>query len=202
MRRNLSRLPPHVEFVAPSHGYNTHAVPSPAPLPTATLSRRFGLGLIVWLAMLGLDFLLNGALFARMYQQSASFFLKPAEAFRRIPLGYLAFLVLAFCLVEIVHRLGVKRTTGGIRLGLVIGVVFGATWALSLYSIATLGAPVALAFAAIWIGLLTLATAVAASGLARRSLRGLALSVVGFDVLCVGTVIALQSSGVVPTITP
>lgn len=69
--------------------------------------------------------------------------------------------MLAICLVEIVHRLGVKRTTQGIRLGLVVGVVFGATRALSLYSIATLSAPVALAFAAIWIGLLTLATVAA-----------------------------------------
>ncbi len=51
--------------------------------------------MIVWLAMLGVDFLLNGALFAGMYLHGGSFFLPPLEAFRRIPLGYLAFLVLA-----------------------------------------------------------------------------------------------------------
>jgi hypothetical protein len=44
----------------------------------------------VWLVMLGLDFLLNGALFARLYQGDGGVMLAPTEAFRRIPFGYLA----------------------------------------------------------------------------------------------------------------
>jgi hypothetical protein len=40
--------------------------------------------------MLGLDFLLNGALFACIYHESGNFILAPTDAFRRIPLGYLA----------------------------------------------------------------------------------------------------------------
>jgi hypothetical protein len=157
---------------------------------------------VTWLAMLGLDFLLNGALFARMYQGGGPFMLAPTEAFRRIPLGYLAFLILAVSIVEITYRLRVTRIADGIRIGLVIGGVFGATWGLSLYSIATLGALVALAFAVIWLALVVLGSAVAAAGLAQTSLRGLALRVAAFDVLCAVTVIALQSLGVVPTVTP
>lgn len=40
--------------------------------------------------MLGLDFVLNGAIFARMYQSASAFVLSPAEAARRIPFGYLS----------------------------------------------------------------------------------------------------------------
>jgi hypothetical protein len=173
-----------------------------APPRRSTFSRRLRVALVAWLAMLGLDFLLNGALFARMYQEGGTFILAPTDAFRRIPLGYLAFLILALGVVEITYRLRVTRIGDGVRLGLAIGGVFGGTWSLSLYSIATLSAQVALAFAAIWLALLTLAAVVAASGLAPSSLRGLALRVIAFDVLCVVTVVALQSFGLVPTTTP
>jgi hypothetical protein len=167
----------------------------------STLSRRVRVALVAWLAMLGLDFLLNGALLAGMYQGEGTFILAPAEAFRRIPLGYLAFLIVALGIVELAYRLRVTQIADGVRLGLVIGGVFGATWGLSLYSIATLGAQVALAFALVWFALLLLASAVAAAGLAQSSLRRLALGVAAFDVLCAVTVIALQSLGVVPTVT-
>jgi hypothetical protein len=170
-----------------------------APLKPSTLSRRFRIALIAWLAMLGLDFLLNGALFARMYQGGGAFMLAPSEAFRRIPFGYAAFLMLAMGIVEIAHRLGVTTIAGGIRLGLAVGDIFGAVWALGLYSIATLGGPVALAFAVIWLSLIVLGSAVVAAGLAGTSLRGLVLRVAAFDVLCAVVVIALQSLGVVPT---
>jgi hypothetical protein len=167
-----------------------------------TFSRRFRVALVVWLAMLGLDFLLNGAVFAGMYQGDGAFILAPAEAFRRIPLGYLAFLILAIGIVEIAYRLRVVRIADGIRLGLLIGGVFGAIWGLSLYSIATLGAQLALAFAVIWLSLAVLGSAVGAAGLAGTSLRGLVLRVGAFDLLCAVIVIGLQSFGVVPTAAP
>jgi hypothetical protein len=172
-----------------------------APPRLSSLSRRLRVAVVVWLAMLGLDFLLNGALFARLYLEGGTFILAPAEAFQRIPLGYLAFLMLALSVVEIAYRLRVTRIDDGIRLGLVMGAVFGGTWSLSLYSIATLSAQIALSFALIWLALVTLAAAVAVSGLAQTSLRGLAFRVAVFDVLCAVTVIALQSFGVVPTVT-
>ncbi len=171
---------------------------APASKPS-TVTRRLRVALVVWLAMLGLDFLLNGALFAGMYQGGGAFMLAPSEAFRRIPLGYAAFLILAAGIVEIAYRVRVLRIADGIRLGLAIGGVFGAVWGLSLYSIATLGAPVALAFAVIWLLLAVLGSAVAATGLSATSLRGLLLRVAAFDVLCAVIVIGLQSFGVVPT---
>jgi hypothetical protein len=171
------------------------ALPRPQPV-----SKRLRVAVVTWLAILGLDFLLNGALFARMYQGGGPFMLPPAEAFRRIPLGYMAFFILAVSIVEIVYRLGITRITQGMLLGFAIGGVFGATWGLSLYSIASIQGLVALAFVAIWFALCVLASAVAAVGLAQPSLRGLAIRVAAFDVLCAVTVIALQSFGVVPTL--
>jgi len=164
------------------------------------LSRRLRIALLAWLAMLGLDFLLNGALFARMYQEGGPFFLVPAEAFRRIPIGYLAFLVLAIAAVEIAGRLRVGTFADGLRLGLVTGGVLAAAWSLSLFSIATISVLGALEFAVIWLALLVTAAVVAASGLSRLSLRALTFRVVVFDVVCVVMVVALQSFGLVQTV--
>lgn len=169
------------------------------PERSHSVAKRSGIALLVWLAMLGLDFLLNGALFARMYRDGGPFFLAPIEAFRRIPLGYAAFLILAIGIVEIAYRLHSAGVTDGVRLGLGLGAALAAIWSLSLFSIASIHAEVALAFAFIWLALLLLGSVVAAVGLARTSLRGLALEVVAFDLLCVVTVVALQSFGLVPT---
>ena len=160
------------------------------------------MALVVWLAMVGLDFVLNAALFAGIYAKGGAFLLAPAEAFRRIPLAYLAFGLMAAGVVELAFRLGVTTLSHGIRLGAATGAVVGAAWSLGLYSIATLSAGAALAFAAIWFGLLTVAGAVAGVGLSRASLRGLTLRVAGMDVVGAIAVIALQSFGVVAMPTP
>lgn len=83
-----------------------------------------------------------------------------------------------------------------------MGGVLAAVWSLSLFSIATLDALVAAAFALIWLALLLIGSAVAASGLGRPSLRGLAFGVATFDVLCVLTVVGLQSFGLVQAVKP
>ena len=166
------------------------------------MRHRLGVAFVVWVAMMGLDFVLNAALFAGMYQEGGAFMLAPAEAFRRIPLGYLAFLVLAAGVTELAWRLGVTATSDGIRLGVLSGLVLGVAWSLGLYSVSTASPQVVLAFAAIWFALLTAAGAVAGTGLGRSSLRGLAVGVVGIGVLGAFVVIALQSLGVVPTLKP
>lgn len=160
------------------------------------------MALVVWLAMVGLDFVLNAALFADVYRQNSAFLLAPEEAFRRIPLGYAAFLVLAVSIVELEFRLGVTTIGGGVRLGAIAGAALGVTWSLGLYSIATVSARVALAFAMIWFALSLVAGGVAAAGLRRTSLRRVTIRVLGISVLGVVIVIALQSVGVVPMPTP
>jgi hypothetical protein len=165
-----------------------------------TMSIRIRAAVLAWLAMLGLDFVLNGAVFAAIYQRSDPFLLAPADAFRRIPIGYLAFLLLAFGIVEAVRRLHIARLRDGAFVGVAMGGVVGLVWALSLYSITAVAAPVAGAFAVIWLAVITLGAAVGAVGLGNTSWRRLAVLVVAFDIVCVVAVIALQTFGAVPTI--
>jgi len=63
-----------------------------------------------------------------------------------------------------------------------------------------MSAPVAAAFAVVWLAIITLGAAVGALGLGNTSWRRLAALVVAFDIVCIVAVIALQSLGVVPTI--
>jgi len=162
---------------------------------------RIRVALVVWLAMVGLDFVLNAGLFAGMYQEGGPFLLPPLEAFRRIPLGYLAFLILAAAMVELSFRLHATTIAAGLRLGATAGATLGSAWSLGLYSVATLTPQTALTFAAIWLALLTVAGGVAAAGLGQASLRGLTLRVIGVDLLGAIAVIALQSFGILPTLT-
>jgi hypothetical protein len=166
------------------------------------MARHIRIALVVWLAMIGADFVLNAALFADLYRQNGGFLLRPQEAFRRIPFGYAAFLVLAIVMVELAHRLDVRTARDGARLGAIAGATLAAAWSLGLFSVATLTLGAALAFAFIWLVLLTIAGAVAAAGLGRTSIRGLAVRVLGSDLVGAIVVIALQSFGVVPSIAP
>lgn len=156
---------------------------------------------LVWFAMLGMDFLLNGAVFARLYQNGGPFMLPPADAVARIPLGYLGFLIVAFGIVEIARRLRISGIAGGIRLGLVLGGLGGLVWALTLYSIATITAAQTAALAVMWFATVCVGSATAGAAQARASLRRPALAVAGFDVACFAIVVVAQSSGVVPTVT-
>jgi hypothetical protein len=151
------------------------------------------------LAFLGTDFLLNGALFAGLYQRSSPFLLAPAELARRIPVGYLAFLIVALAVVELTYRLKISGWWRGAQLGAIAGAAVGAVWSLSLYSIATIDVQTALAFFIFWVVMVAVGGAVAGFGLGARSLRGLAFRVITLDIACAAVVIALQSAGLVPT---
>lgn len=168
-------------------------LPHPAPA-------RVRVAVLVWLAMLGVDFLLNGSFFARLYQDGGSFLLPPMEAFRRIPLGYLAFLLVAFGIVEFEYRLGIKGLRGGIAVGLVLGGVGALVWSLSVFSIASITVLQAVAFAVAWLAIVQVGSGVAAQGLTQMSLRKLTVGVASFDFVCVGLAIAMQSFGIVTTV--
>lgn len=175
------------------------SVETSLPATFRSVGPRLRLALLVWLAMLGLDFLLNGALFARLYQDGGPFFLAPVEALHRIPLGYAAFLILAIGIVEIAVRLRLAGIANGIRLGLASGLALAAIWGLSLFSIANIHAEAALVFAFVWLAIMLIGSVVATAGLAGTHVRKLAFEVLAFDLVCVVGVVALQSFGVIPT---
>lgn len=165
----------------------------------ATRSRGLlGLVAIAWLLSLGVDLFLHAGLLARLYTMTTPFLLEAGEAFRRIPLGYLAFLLMTWSLAWAIERLDIRGGGAGFRFGLIAGVVIWGALALGLYSVST--APVALLLGW-WIGQaleLGLAGAVVGAGLAgtpRRRLLGRVLLVV---LLLVVATVVLQSLGLAP----
>jgi hypothetical protein len=90
-----------------------------------------------WVLSLGVDLFLHAGLLARLYVDPSPFLLPADAAFRRIPAGYAAFLVLTVALRWAMERLGVQGFAAGSRFGLAAGLVWWGGLALGLYSIST-----------------------------------------------------------------
>jgi hypothetical protein len=119
-------------------------------------------------------------------------------AFRRIPLGYLSFLVLILSLYWLFHRLGIRGVASGLRHGAIIGSVVWGALAIGLYSISTAALPL---LAGWWIGQaieLGLAGAVLGAAEAgvplKRIWTAVSLAVVG----CIAGTAVLQNLGLAP----
>ena len=110
------------------------------PLPTV---------LIAWFLALGVDLFLHAGLFARLYVIKSPFVLPAEVAFRRIPVGYLAFLLLTASLFWLFRRLEVRGVRAGWRYGFLFGVVMWGSLVAGLYSISTASVPL---LAAWWLG--------------------------------------------------
>jgi len=151
-----------------------------------------------WMLSVGFDLFLHGGLLARLYVGASPFLLAPVEAFRRIPLGYLAFLVLTLALYWLLRRLGVRGVIAGFRYGIAAGGVVWGAFTVGLYSISTVTLPL---LAGWWIGQtveLGLAGAVlgaAANGVALKRIWAI---VAGAVVVCVAGTIVLQNLGLAP----
>src|SRR3990172_814796 len=100
----------------------------PRPVATVALS---------WVAMLGVDLFLHAGLLAPLYDWDSPFLLRPEEAFVRIPVGYLGFLVLAIALAWLLPRFDVERGRDGGLIGGAIGAVGWGALLLGLWSIST-----------------------------------------------------------------
>ena len=148
-----------------------------------------------WVLSLGFDLLLHGGLLANLYVASNPFLLRPEDAFQRIPLGYLAFLVLTLTLYWLMRRLGVHGVLAGFRQGVAAGAAVGGAFAAGLYSISTVTVPLLTGW---WIGQtieLGLAGAVLGAAADGVPLKRIWLIVTGAVVACVSVTIVLQSLG-------
>ncbi|MEZ5319412.1 MAG: hypothetical protein R2752_18575 [Vicinamibacterales bacterium] len=98
-----------------------------------------GLGAVsaAWVLSVGFDLLLHAGLLARLYVQPGPFLLDPDAAFRRIPAGYLSFLVITLAVAWLVRRLDVRGAGAGFRLGATAGLVAWGAFLLGLWSIST-----------------------------------------------------------------
>jgi hypothetical protein len=100
------------------------------PRPAASVA-------LSWLAMVGLDFVLHAGLLAPLFDWDSPFLLPAQEAFARIPLGYLALLVLAAALAWALPRCGIERGRAGALLAGGSGAVAWGAFLLGLWSIST-----------------------------------------------------------------
>jgi hypothetical protein len=167
------------------------------PRPIAT-RRLVHITLLSWLAMLGIDFFVHGGLLATLYLQPSPFLLPPEQAFRRIPLAYVSFLLLAILLVWLLVRLHACTGRAGAVFGLQVGSLIWGAFVLGLLSIASANVLLLLGW---WLGQtveLALAGLVAGTGLRAAQLRPLVLRVGGGVTLLVVVTIALQSAGLAP----
>ena len=155
--------------------------------------RIIAVGFLSWLTMLGVDFLIHGGLLAKLYTQSSPFLLPPLEAFRKVPIGYLSFLILAVLLLWLMLLIGIVGWKGGLVFGLQLGLLAWGALVLGLVSISS--APLNLMIGW-WLGQsfeLGIAGAVAGYGLAAERLRNLALGVIGLVIASVLITVILQN---------
>lgn len=100
-------------------------------------SRHAGTVGLAWLAMVGVDFVLHAGLLAPLYNWDSPFLLPPAEAFVRIPVGYLSFLVVAGALVWLLARLHVRSGRDAAATAAGAGAIGWGALLLGLWSIST-----------------------------------------------------------------
>jgi hypothetical protein len=156
------------------------------------------LSLLVWVALIGVDFFLHGGLFAAIYVEDSPFLLTALDAFRRIPFGYLALLATAGLLVWILDRASTRGWRKGLFRGLGLGIVMAFSYAFGLYSISTARLELLAAWFGIQVVEIAIAGALIGEGLLVDSLRRLTLLVViGFILLFVATAV-MQSLGLAP----
>lgn len=168
-------------------------------VPEHSRRRLASIGLLSWLSMLGVDFFFHGGLLARLYVKPSPFLLPPSNAFSRIPLGYLAALLLCVLLLWLMRKLALLGWRQGLTFGLQLGAFLGGTTVLGLLSISTAELSLLVGWFTSQTVEMGLAGMVAGSGLAGQRLGILLLRVVALVLFLVVVTIAMQSVGLAPT---
>ena len=151
-----------------------------------------------WVAAISLDLFLHAGLLAALYTNKSPFLLDADTAFRRIPLGYLSFLLLTGLLLWLMKKTGAIDRRGGAVFGLKFGFATWGAFVIGLYSIATANAGLLLGWWAgqtIELGLSGFVMGACLEGVGKKKIvAGLA----AFFVLMVMLTVILQILGVAP----
>lgn len=151
------------------------------------------LTLLAWLGQVGFDFVLHAGVLADLYERDDPFLLAQEDAFRYIPLGYLAFLVFTILLVRVVLWRRVDDGRRGFLVGLELGALLWLGISLALASITTASWTLLLWW---FIGQtleLAIAGWIVGAGIAAKGLRGLTIRVTLFVFACVVGGVVLQN---------
>lgn len=165
-----------------------------------TTRRAVALTGAAWLSMLGFDVLLHGGILSGFYVTADPFLLDPSEAFRRIPIGYASFLLLAILLVWLAIRTGVRGIGTGVRFGLILGAFLWGASVLGLWSITTARPTLLVGWLVGQTIEMGIAGGVAGAGLAGAPLPRLYGFAVALAVVCFAITVALQSFGLAPVV--
>ena len=167
-------------------------------LSNLSIKRLIGVTLLAWVGVLGFDLFLHGAILSSFYTGESSFLLQPLEAFRRIPWGYLSFLIITIFLAWLIAKIEIRGWRQGIVIGGFIGGVIWTSLAVGMYSIST-ASPILLLG---WLIGQTLemayAGAVIGQGLYLESTRKLTITVLLLTLGFIVLTFILQSIGLAP----
>jgi hypothetical protein len=162
---------------------------------TRTAARPIATVALTWFAMIGVDLVLHAGVLAPLYDWTSPFLLSPADAFVRIPIGYLSLLILAVGLTWLLPRFDVERGRDGARIAGAFGAVIWGALVLGLWSISTADPALLVGW---WIGQtleLGLGGFVIGSVQGGAAIRALAWKVGALVVLGVIAAVLLQSIG-------
>jgi hypothetical protein len=161
--------------------------------------RKFFLRVLAsWLTMIALDLLLNAGLFAKLWLVPDTFLLPPENLFRRLPLGYAAFLLQAVAYVWLTQLVGARTWKRASLFGLKLGALLSVASVLGLRSATTASWTTLLAAWLVGETVLTTGACFMAGLAAERGEKRALLSAF-ILLICAFIVIAvLQSTGMVP----
>ncbi|MDO8577886.1 MAG: hypothetical protein Q7R50_01760 [Dehalococcoidales bacterium] len=160
---------------------------------TTSTGHLVKVGIIALVAIIGFDLFLHAGILAFLYSKPSPFLLSPEEAFRRIPLGYLSFVLLIALLVWLMSRIGVRGCKSGFAFGLAVGSAVWGAETLGLFSISTASPGLLLGW---FLGQsleLGIAGMVIGSGLETKRLRPLLIKVIVFFMITAILAIVLQN---------
>ena len=167
-------------------------------LPALGPGRCIALLALAWVAFLSVDFLFHAGILARFYLRGDPALLGADAAFRRIPLGYLAFLLITLLLMWLARRCAVFGWRAGMRFGFGFGALLGFAQSLALFSILRLGAPLLIGWAAAQTVEAAAAGAVVGAGNAGAPLRRIAIVVAALLAAAIVLTVAMQATGLAP----
>jgi hypothetical protein len=163
-----------------------------------SIRRLIIIALLSWLSQIIFDFFQHAGLFAKLWIESRAAFLPPEELFKRIPLGYLSFLITSSMLVWLMVRLGISGSKQGALFGFKIGAFLSCSYVLGMAS----GFPIKPALLIAILFGSTAQSAIAAgvigSGVSGAHLGRLSLKLIVFLILVLIAYFLLQSLGLAP----
>ena len=160
----------------------------------------FSIVLLAWLVTIAIDFFLNAGLFAKMWLESSSAFLPPEKLTQRIPLGYIAFLLLTILLTWIMARTNVRGWKQGASFGFKFGLLFEAASALGTISAYSVSPPLIIAWFLGGVLKDSIVCTIIGSGLGGSHLRRLWARAIVFVVIIIVVTIIMQALGYAPAI--